>query len=278
MQMRDFHFSVGLTRVSFTWTHLRRVWVTAQVTEESSGFQLVWCFAVKCCDTQHNLFLGKPVFPPVAGMNVCLFLTSSRHFPLNWQASRVQRPQCVFHGKRTVTLFRPNQPAKGLCLFHLIEKSWLVVFIVSLELSEMFRLMFVVNSWVYLVYRHHFVIVRHHRNKNAEQVLLFLWHKRGWFWPFVCTYRHLCLNPLTYVCVFYLFSCICAAFPPSLSDRHTVSDVDRCLEFDQLKGLWTSGLVQRPCAIAPLLYCSCVLITRSRNTCGRKHTPQWKFP
>ncbi len=46
-----------------------------------------------------------------------------------------------------------------------------------------FRLMFVVNSWVYLGERRHVVIVRH-RIENAEQVLLFLWNKRGRFCPF----------------------------------------------------------------------------------------------
>lgn len=146
-------------------------------------------------------------------MNVCLFLTSSRHFPLNWQASRVQRPQCVFHGKRTVSLFRPNQPAKGLSL----SAYWKVLISCVYSVSEKFRLMFIVNSWVYLVYRRHFVIVRHHWKENAEQVLLFLWHKRGWFWPFVCTLvfksPYLCLCVLSFLC----------SFPPSLSERQWVT-------------------------------------------------------
>lgn len=119
-----------------------------------------------------------------------------------------KRPVCsarsVCFTVNELWLFRPNQPAKGLCLFHLIAECWLVVFTVSQEQSEMFRLMFVVNSWVYLVYRRHFFIVRH-----QNRFLLFLWDKRGWFWPFVCTYRHLCLNSLTYVCVlsFLLYLC-----------------------------------------------------------------------
>lgn len=47
--------------------------------------------------------------------------------------------------------------------------------------------------------------------------------------------------------------CICAC----VSDRAAARDADRCLGFDQLNGLWTS--------IVRLWWCSCVLITRSRN-------------
>jgi len=50
-------------------------------------------------------------------------------------------------------------------------------------------------------------------------------------------------------CVFYLLQ----------------KDVGGCLEFDQLRGLWT-------CAIALFLHCVCVVITRARNACGRERT------
>lgn len=59
-----------------------------------------------------------------------------------------------------------------------------------------FQLMFVVNSWVYLGDRRHIVIVRH-RIENAEQVLLFLRHKRGWFCPFPhrwCAHWDVCVS------------------------------------------------------------------------------------
>lgn len=95
----------------------------------------------------------------------------------------------------------------------LIEKCWLVVFTELEKASqdqfisywrELFQLMFVVNSWVYLGDRRHTVIVRH-QTGNAEQVWLSLWHKRGWFWP-LPNWWCVCLNPWSQIAVLSLIN------------------------------------------------------------------------
>lgn len=120
----------------------------------------------------------------------------------------VQRPQCVFHGKRRLCSHQSGRMRftywKVLtgCVYRAGEG-----FPGPIHLSywrELFQLMFVVNSWVYLGDRRHTVIVRH-QTGNAEQVWLSLWHKRGWFWP-LPNWWCVCLNPWSQIAVLSLIN------------------------------------------------------------------------
>lgn len=160
MQIQDFHFSLSSRE------------------ETQSLFRYLLLLVMqRSVATCSSVFLGKPVFPPLAALNVFVFLTSSRHFPLT------ARSVCfTVNGDSVLTRGSAFREVLTGCVYRAVSVCSTLQGSLISYWRELFWFMFVVNSWVYLADRRHIVIVRH-QTKNAEQVCLFLWHKRGWFRP-----------------------------------------------------------------------------------------------
>lgn len=174
--------------------------VTAQVSEESCLFcaHLMFCSEASRHATQS--VPGEASFSS-SGWHECVFVS---HLQPSFSAEL-----CSARTERFTVNSVPTRAA-GLRFTSLTSVDWpcLQSRVCALEEQsdisqgkfisywrELFRLVFVVNSWVYLGDRRHFVIVKH-QTENAEQVLLFLWHKRGWFWPLPswwCAHLHACV-------------------------------------------------------------------------------------